>query len=82
MFEEMSNNIQQDTIWKLYNIHLQTGEKQPRMMQLVKKEDQFTHQDNTLQKKPTRRSEQKVGVNAECPCGSGLKYKKCCKNKV
>jgi len=82
MFEEMNNNIQQDTIWKLFNIHLATGEKQPRMMQLVKKEDQFTHQDNTLQKKPARRSEQKVGANAECPCGSGLKYKKCCKNKA
>jgi peptide deformylase len=24
------------------------------------------------------RSENKVGRNSECPCGSGKKYKKCC----
>ena len=23
----------------------------------------------------------KIGRNAECPCGSGKKYKKCCLNK-
>ena len=27
---------------------------------------------------PTRREEPKVGRNDPCPCGSGLKYKKCC----
>ena len=28
-------------------------------------------------KKPFRR-EKKIGRNSPCPCGSGLKYKKCC----
>ncbi|MGI9502065.1 MAG: UPF0149 family protein [Geminicoccaceae bacterium] len=28
--------------------------------------------------KPTVRTRQKTGRNAPCPCGSGLKYKKCC----
>ena len=82
MFEEMSNNIQQDTIWKLFNVHLQTGDRQPRMRQVVKKEDQFTHRDETAAKKPTKRTAPKVGVNAPCPCGSGKKFKNCCKNKV
>ena len=27
------------------------------------------------------RSKQKVGRNDPCPCGSGLKFKKCCLNK-
>lgn len=27
------------------------------------------------------RAEPKIGVNDKCPCGSGLKYKKCCLNK-
>jgi len=27
---------------------------------------------------PFRRSEIKVGRNDPCPCGNGLKYKKCC----
>lgn len=24
----------------------------------------------------------KVGINNQCPCGSGKKYKKCCLNKL
>ncbi|HEY7321830.1 MAG TPA: SEC-C metal-binding domain-containing protein [Candidatus Binatia bacterium] len=24
----------------------------------------------------------KIGRNEPCPCGSGLKYKRCCLNKV
>ena len=28
------------------------------------------------------RVENKIGNNDKCPCGSDLKYKKCCKNKV
>ena len=31
-----------------------------------------------VQMKPYVRSEVKVGRNDTCPCGSGLKYKKCC----
>ena len=28
-----------------------------------------------------RRTERKIGRNEKCPCGSGLKYKKCCERK-
>jgi preprotein translocase subunit SecA len=31
---------------------------------------------------PARRTEQKVGRNDLCPCGSGRKYKKCCGKNV
>jgi len=34
-----------------------------------------------LVKSPLRRST-KVGRNDLCPCGSGLKFKKCCWNEV
>ena len=27
---------------------------------------------------PIRREEPRIGRNDPCPCGSGLKYKKCC----
>lgn len=30
---------------------------------------------------PVRRAEPKVGRNDPCPCGSGLKFKKCCQGK-
>jgi len=29
---------------------------------------------------PAVRDQPKIGRNAPCPCGSGLKYKKCCMN--
>jgi len=29
------------------------------------------------QKQPVRRESDKIGRNADCPCGSGKKYKKC-----
>ena len=31
---------------------------------------------------PLRRTEPKVGRNDSCPCGSGLKFKKCCQGKA
>ena len=34
--------------------------------------------DGTVKKQPFRREKKKVGRNDPCPCGSGLKYKKCC----
>jgi preprotein translocase subunit SecA len=30
------------------------------------------------ERKPVQRTEDKIGRNAPCPCGSGKKYKKCC----
>jgi len=33
-------------------------------------------------RKPIRRKEKKIGRNEPCPCKSGLKYKKCCLNKI
>ena len=39
--------------------------------------------DRNQGKKPQtyRRTEEKVGRNDPCPCGSGKKYKNCCMNK-
>ena len=81
MFEEMSNNIQLDTIRALFNVAVVT-EMQPQMQQAVKKEDMSTNQDATAVKKPTRRNNDKVGRNDPCTCGSGKKFKQCCVNKV
>ncbi|MCL2405360.1 MAG: preprotein translocase subunit SecA [Defluviitaleaceae bacterium] len=81
MFEEMSNNIQLDTVRALFNVAV-VNEMQPQMQQAVKKEDMSTNQDATAVKRPTRRDSDKVGRNDPCPCGSGKKYKQCCVNKV
>ena len=34
-----------------------------------------------VKKQPVRKAAAKVGPNDPCPCGSGKKYKKCCRLK-
>jgi Mlc titration factor MtfA (ptsG expression regulator) len=34
--------------------------------------------DQDLQKRNLKRTKQSIGRNSPCPCGSGLKFKKCC----
>jgi transposase-like protein len=38
-------------------------------------------QSAQLKPQPIRREQPKIGRNEICPCGSGLKYKRCCLNK-
>jgi preprotein translocase subunit SecA len=80
MFDEMSQNIQLDTVRGLFNVSIVT-ENQPQMAQAVKKEEMFTNTDDSQVKKPAKRTEGKVGRNDPCPCGSGRKFKQCCINK-
>jgi len=73
MFDEMSEHIQEETLRILYRVRIQTEVKQeekPRQM--------FTNKDESLVKQPKKRTEEKVGRNDPCPCGSGKKYKQCC----
>ncbi|MCL2577795.1 MAG: preprotein translocase subunit SecA [Defluviitaleaceae bacterium] len=79
MFEEMLNNIQLDTVRGLFNVAIVT-EQQPQMEQTVDMNQISTNSSETAAavKKPTRRSEAKVGRNDICPCGSGKKFKQCC----
>ena len=38
----------------------------------------FVEQIESEKGSPIKRTDQKIGRNAPCPCGSGKKYKKCC----
>ena len=73
MFEDLSNNIQEDTLKILYRIRIQTEVKQEEVQQPM-----FTNKDDSAVKQPKKRSDEKVGRNDLCPCGSGKKYKHCC----
>ena len=77
MFDEMTANIQLDTVRGLFNVKL-VAEQQPEMKQLVKKEDLMTNMSGEAAKKTVRRADAKVGRNDACPCGSGKKFKQCC----
>ncbi|WMI81370.1 preprotein translocase subunit SecA [Anaerotignum sp. MB30-C6] len=73
MFDELSRNIQEDTLKILYRIRIQTEVKREEVEQPM-----FTNKDDSAVKQPKKRKEEKVGRNDPCPCGSGKKYKQCC----
>ncbi len=78
MFDEMIENIRQDTLKMLYLVQVRTGEG-PKREQVAKPLTASHGGDGSVKKQPVRKTAaQKVGRNDPCPCGSGKKYKKCC----
>ena len=73
MFDEMVTNIKTDTVKMIF--HAKTDAEMKR--EQVAKPINATHGDGSLKKQPAK-NDDKVGRNDLCPCGSGLKYKKCC----
>ncbi|MDD3571315.1 MAG: SEC-C metal-binding domain-containing protein, partial [Lachnospiraceae bacterium] len=73
MFNELSENIQMDTLRGLYHVRIITEPVREQVQQPM-----FTNKDESLANKPKTRKEEKVGRNDPCPCGSGKKYKQCC----
>ena len=76
MFEEMSYAIVQDTIKAMYHVRIAVDQEVKR--EHVVKPTATNHQDDSVAKQPTKRTEEKVGRNQPCICGSGKKYKHCC----
>ena len=74
MFDTMVASICEDTVRMLYNLHLR--KEAPVQRKQVLKADN-TGSDGTVSATRTV-SKKKPGRNDPCPCGSGLKYKKCC----
>ena len=76
IFDQMVNNIKQDTVFGLLSLVLRT-EEEPVREQVAKDVQESRGGDGTVAKKPVVNKD-KVGRNDLCPCGSGKKYKKCC----
>ena len=75
MFEEMTKNIQEDTIKYLFHLEVQ---KQPVVEENKNiLENVTTNKERESKKEPAIKKD-KPGRNDPCPCGSGKKYKKCC----
>ena len=76
----MSANIAQDTVKTM--LHLVRREEQVDRTQIMKKMIQNLNEANKAGSEKsapvTKKKSEKVGRNDPCPCGSGLKYKKCC----
>ena len=75
MFEEMVESIKIDTATYVLKAKLQQEPPKPRRaVQMT----EGRGGDNSEPKKKAPVTVNKVGRNDPCPCGSGLKYKKCC----
>ena len=72
MFDEMTENIQQDTVRLLFNVKVEQKVEREQVAKVT-----GTNKDESLAKAPVKKDE-KVYPNAPCPCGSGKKYKQCC----
>ena len=74
MFDAMIDSIREDTVRMIFLAQVRTREE-PKREQVAKPAQEGFGSDGTIQNKP--RSVKKVGRNDPCPCGSGLKWKKC-----
>lgn len=77
MFDAMIDAIREDTVRMIFLAQIRRQEEPKR--EQVAHETSAQGADDGSKVKPTpHRAEAKVGRNDPCPCGSGLKYKKCC----
>ena len=79
MFQAMITAIREETIRRIFLTELKPRQEIKR--QKVAKETATSAPDKTLKAQPVRNKDKKVGPNDPCPCGSGKKYKKCCRDK-
>ena len=75
MFDEMVEDIRQDTARMLISAQIRTNSPDTMQRKRVAKITGTSGGDNTLKKQPVKVT--KVGRNDPCPCGSGKKYKHC-----
>ena len=73
MFDTMIANIQEDTVRYLFHVKVEQKVEREEVAKVT-----GTNKDESLQKAPKKRTEDKVYPNDPCPCGSGKKYKQCC----
>ncbi len=74
MFEDMIAGIQEETVRRMYTVRLKAPNVQREKVAKVTSESGGG--DGSVKKQPVKKTV-KVGRNDPCPCGSGLKWKKC-----
>ena len=79
MFEAMTNAIKEEIVRRVFLVRLRTNEEVKRE-RVAKITGEGGGRDKTVKRQPVVKKI-KVGPNDPCPCGSGKKYKKCCRDK-
>jgi len=80
MFEAMIAAIREETVRRLFLVQLKPAQEVKRQ-KVAKETTTSGTSDQTVKQQPVRNKDKKVGPNDPCPCGSGKKYKKCCRDK-
>ena len=75
MFDEMIAAIRAETVRRLYSVRLQRNEELKRE-RVASGAMENVGGDGTVKTQP-KKATVKIGRNDPCPCGSGLKWKKC-----
>ena len=79
MFEAMNDAIKEEIVRRVFLVRIKTNEEIKRQ-RVAKVTGEGAGGDNTVKRQPVVKKI-KVGPNDPCPCGSGKKYKKCCRDK-
>ena len=79
MFEAMNDAIKEEIVRRVFLVRIKTNEEIKRQ-RVAKVTGEGAGADNTVNRPPGV-TKNKVGPNDPCPCGSGKKYKKCCRDK-
>ncbi len=79
MFAGMMERIKGDTLERLFKFQLVRGERPPEEVAAPRPPQISLNRGEAAaaSKQPVHRTQEKVGRNDPCPCGSGKKYKKC-----
>ncbi len=80
MFEATVNAIREETVRRMFLVQLRPAQEVKRE-KVAKETGTSGTAETAVKRQPIRTKGKKVGPNDPCPCGSGKKYKKCCRDK-
>jgi preprotein translocase subunit SecA len=87
MFVRMIETVKEQTVSTLMRVQvvqedevarLEEEEMRKRQAQEIQLNKGAAGVEDAAPQRPAKREIEKIGRNADCPCGSGKKYKKCC----
>ena len=81
MFEATVNAIREETVRRMFLVQLKPRQEVKREKVAKETGTNAAAKGNVVKRQPVRNAAKKVGPNDPCPCGSGKKYKKCCREK-
>ena len=80
MFQAMIAAIREETVRRMFLVRV-APQQEVKRQRVAKETGTAAATQSQVKKEPVRNKDKKVGPNDPCPCGSGKKYKKCCRDK-